>query len=329
MLAQDYMQELGYGNQPFLVYQHDDIARLHLHIVTVNVNENGVKIDDSFEKMKSMQICRELEKKYKLNQLPEDVLSDKLYLQKVDYSKANIKGQISNVVKSVLKEYTFQSLGELNALFSCYNIDMKHLKGESENKKYNGIVYSPTDDSGKIIGTSIKSSRISKEVGFNTISKIIEKHTVRIKEKGLGAHQLKNSILKSLKASNNQAQFISLMQKFSVDVVFRQNESNRIYGVTFIDHKNKVVCNGSRLGKEFSANIFNSHFSQEQDQDTPNISNDTSKYIKNDFHKSPSSLILVDEIFGNFSPGSMGFYAEEEEFIRKIKRKGKKVKRRI
>ena len=46
-------------------------------------------------------------------------------------------------------------------------------------------------------------------------------------------------------------------------MVFRQNDSGRIYGVTFIDHDSRVVLNGSRLGKEYSANVFNERFSGE------------------------------------------------------------------
>lgn len=37
----------------------------------------------------------------------------------------------------------------------------------------------------------------------------------------------------------------------------RRNDTGRIYGVTFIDHNSKIVCNGSRVAKELSANTFN------------------------------------------------------------------------
>jgi hypothetical protein len=66
-LAQDYMDKMGFGNQPFIVYKHEDIDRRHLHIVTVRVDENGKKISDSFEKLRSMDACREWEVKYKLH----------------------------------------------------------------------------------------------------------------------------------------------------------------------------------------------------------------------------------------------------------------------
>jgi len=65
-IAQEYMQKMGYGEQPFIVFKHNDIDRSHIHIVSVCVDENGRKISDKFEKMRSMNVCRELEKHHRL-----------------------------------------------------------------------------------------------------------------------------------------------------------------------------------------------------------------------------------------------------------------------
>ncbi len=62
-MAEEYMREMGYEQQPFVVFKHTDIDRTHIHIVSVCVDETGKKISDKFEKMRSMNICRELEKK--------------------------------------------------------------------------------------------------------------------------------------------------------------------------------------------------------------------------------------------------------------------------
>ena len=45
-IAEEYMQRMGYGDQPYVVYLHRDIARAHLHIVSVRVGPDGQKIDD-------------------------------------------------------------------------------------------------------------------------------------------------------------------------------------------------------------------------------------------------------------------------------------------
>ena len=48
-LAREYMQRMGYGDQPYIVYIHEDIDRRHIHIVSTCVNEKGEKIDDAYE----------------------------------------------------------------------------------------------------------------------------------------------------------------------------------------------------------------------------------------------------------------------------------------
>lgn len=67
-IAEEYMQRMGYGNQPYIVFKHSDIDRVHCHIiVSVRVDETGKKIDSNFEKKRSMAICRELETEFNLH----------------------------------------------------------------------------------------------------------------------------------------------------------------------------------------------------------------------------------------------------------------------
>ena len=66
-IAREYLEKLGFGNQPYLVFKHEDIDRHHLHIVTVRVDDNGKCISDKNNYYRSKQITRELEKKYGLH----------------------------------------------------------------------------------------------------------------------------------------------------------------------------------------------------------------------------------------------------------------------
>jgi len=44
------MKHLGYGNQPYLVYKHADLERVHFHIISTRINcDTGKKITDSYE----------------------------------------------------------------------------------------------------------------------------------------------------------------------------------------------------------------------------------------------------------------------------------------
>ena len=62
-IAKEYMEALGYGNQPHIVFKHTDIAREHIHIVSLRVDSRGRKINDKFEKRRSKKITDALERK--------------------------------------------------------------------------------------------------------------------------------------------------------------------------------------------------------------------------------------------------------------------------
>ena len=74
-IAKEYMEALDYGNQPYIVFKHSDIAREHIHIVSLRVDGEGKKINDRFEKRKSKQITDTLERKYNL--IPSSKVNDK------------------------------------------------------------------------------------------------------------------------------------------------------------------------------------------------------------------------------------------------------------
>ena len=255
-IAQQYMDKLGYGAQPYIVYKHEDINRHHIHIVSLRVDEHGRKLNDKFEFRRSKDITSEIEEKYGLH--PAEKTKDKelTKFQKVDYQSGDIKKQISNTVKGVMSSYRFQSFGEFKTLLSLYNIHAEEVKGEIRGRPYHGIVYSATDDDGEKQGNPIKSSLIGKSVGITTLNHKI-KQTSEIWKEGTLRPEIKNIVHELLNSSTSISQFKNNLNEKGIDVVIRQNNEGRIYGVTFIDHNNRIALNGSRLGKEFSANAIN------------------------------------------------------------------------
>ena len=51
------------------------------------------------------------------------------------------------------------------------------------------------------------------------------------------------------------------LEEQGLRVVIQKNKSGRIYGITFIDDKEGIALNGSRLGKGYAANVFSGYFS--------------------------------------------------------------------
>jgi hypothetical protein len=273
-IAQTYMQKMGYGDQPFIVYKHEDIERRHIHVVSLRVDEDGCKIDHNFERKRSMDICRKLEQQYGLVPADKKQREEGLPLKKVDYKQGDVKHQIANVIRSVARDYHFLSLKEYKAVLSLYNIGMEEIRGEVKGKEYKGLVYSALNKKGEKVGTPFKSSLFGKSVGIEALEKRIGKSAEIIKNKRL-KEQCKTVIATAMRTANNRAAFEKALEKQGVSVLFRTNEQGRIYGATFIDHEQKCVFNGSRLGKEFSANVFNDLFNgnSERTEKTPFVPN--------------------------------------------------------
>ena len=257
-IAKKYMEALGYGKQPYIVFKHNDIAREHIHIVSLRVDSRGQKINDRFEKRRSKKITDALERKFGL--IPSPKVSEKAVTEtpKVDTTKGNIKEQVASIVRTVLKHYRFCSLGELNAILSAYNLAVEEVKTEFRGKKYDGLVYVPTDDKGGKISTPINASDIGRGVGYTVVQNRMQKSKQNVKPL---IPTVRNKVLQTMRTSpNTEKELRQRLKEQGLRVVIRKNESGRIYGITFIDDEQGVAFNGSRLGKGYAANVFNTYF---------------------------------------------------------------------
>ncbi|WP_061868220.1 conjugal transfer protein MobB [Prevotella intermedia] len=258
-IAKEYMEALGYGNQPYIVFKHSDIAREHIHIVSLRVDDEGRKINDRFEKRRSKQITDALERKFGL--IPSSKVSGKVETEtpKVDIDRGNIREQTASVIRMVLKYYRFCSLGELNAILSKYNLAAEEVKTEFRGKKYDGLVYVPTDDKSNKVSTPIHASDIGRGVGYTAVQNRMQKSKQTIKPL---IPTIRNKVLQTMRTSpNTEKELRQRLEEQGLRVVIRKNDNGRIYGITFIDDEQGVALNGSRLGKGYAANVFNGYFS--------------------------------------------------------------------
>ena len=262
-IAQEYMERMGYGNQPYIVFKHKDIDRQHLHIVSLRIDEKGRKFPHDFEAKRSMEILRDLERKYNLHpSVKGQELTDREGLRKVNYKKGNVKQQISSVVRSCLRNYKCSSYGEFRTLLEAFNVSVEERTGTIDERNYAGIVYGAMTDDGYGIGTPFKSSRIGKDVGYEAMQRYYERSKTALKEPG-ALSELRGKIADGMARCSSRTEFCERLHDKGVDAVFRLNAAGRIYGVTFIDHEQGIVANGSLLGRNFSANAFEQLFHAE------------------------------------------------------------------
>ena len=266
-IAREYMERMGYGEQPYIVFKHQDIAREHLHIVSLRIDREGRKLPHDFEARRSVEITRDLEQKYGLHpSIKGQELQDREGLRKVDYQKGDVKQQVSSTVRSCLRHYRCASFGEWRTLLEAFNVSAEERTGTIDGRDYAGMIYGALTDDGYGIGTPFKSSRIGKDVGYEALQRYYERSKTALKEPG-ALNELRGKIADGMARSSSRTEFCERLHDTGVDAVFRLNAAGRIYGVTFIDHKQGIVANGSLLGRNFSANVFEQLFhAEEQNQ---------------------------------------------------------------
>ena len=322
-IAQIYMERLGYGNQPYVIVKHEDIDRHHVHIVSVNVDEKGKRIDKDFLFRRSERIRKKLEKEFNLH--PAEHKRDKIHevVSKVDIGKGDVKKQIASVLFSTTTRYRFQTMGEYRALLSLYNIHVEETRGKVGGREYHGFVYSATDEKGNKVGNPFKASLFGKSAGYAAIEKRFSLSKKQIAEKKF-TEPAKRAVLQVLEETYHRDKFVSLLKAKGIDTVLRLTDEGRIYGATFIDHRTGCVLNGSRMGKELSANALQEHFT------LPYAAEKPIPFIIHPEETVQEHSVVQDDNenpsfgLGLFNPSGQAVNAEEEDFIRKMKRRKKR-----
>jgi hypothetical protein len=253
-IADDYMEGLGFGKQPYLVYQHHDAGHPHLHIVTTNIKPDGKRISFHLLANRASERARkQVELTYDLVKAEDQGKQQNVIikpLEQVDYGKSELKRSITNVVTEVVRAYKFTSIPELNAVLNQYNVTADRGSKDSRMYEKNGLVYWVLDEKGNKLGVPIKASSI---YGKPTIKALEDRFRLNEMLRKPLKDQLKTTIDKALLKPMSQSAFQKQLKTEGIQVIFRQNEEGRLYGITFVDHKAKAVFNGSDLGKTYSA----------------------------------------------------------------------------
>lgn len=268
-IADAYMQRIGFGNQPYLVYQHHDAGHPHLHLVTTNIQRDGKRIKmQNIGRNQSEKARKEIEKEFKLVQADAHHLKQAyeiklVNIQKVQYGKSDTRRAITNVLDAVLPNYKYASLPELNAVLKQYNIVADRGKEGSRLYNSNGLMYRILNDKGEKVGIPIKASQIYNKP---TLKFLQEKFVQNQAEKQRHKLRVKNAIDFSFVKQPKQSlqSLITALQKERIQLVLRQNDKGIIYGLTYIDHQTKCVFNGSDLGKPYSANQIQERCRQQE-----------------------------------------------------------------
>ncbi|MCS3801012.1 relaxase/mobilization nuclease domain-containing protein [Niastella sp. OAS944] len=251
-IAERYMEGIGFGYQPYLVYSHLDAAHPHLHIVSTPIKADGDLIRlHNLGKTTSSIVREKIERDFNLvrakgrNSIDRAVIRP-ADLTKAQYGRRHTKAEISNVVRSVFHHFKYTSFGEFNAVLNAFNVTADPGQPGMRMHEYGGLLYFLLDPAGNKIGKGIKASAIFDEP---TTKKLKERFVKNALKKDDYKGRVCRVIDDVLAKGGSETQLLNELDKYEISVVVRKNKDGRTYGITYVDRKTFHVFNASDLKK--------------------------------------------------------------------------------
>ena len=245
-VVRQLMEKMGYGNQPYILYKHWDTDRVHYHLVSVRVDENGRKIPDFQERKRSQQAMKELSEKYDFEigkgKAQENNTAEKQTnpYQGFDLNAGDYSGQIERIADLAMTYY-FKKPEQFDLIMESLGVQVIHQVDGSHayiglDPKTHKPVTSPIQDSGIRFPTADAIQRqANKSRGL---------YKTREKQKVANAVRLALSPKKGIKTETHTLRYLA---KWGIYTKFSKTAEGRIFGVTFVDHQNKCVFKASDL----------------------------------------------------------------------------------
>lgn len=256
-IAKQYMKDIGFKWQPYLVYRHHDAGHPHCHIVTTHVNSKGNPMDlynigrNRSEKARQhIETAFDLvtaEKKQQLLQQQQQIDG----LQKIKYGESSMARQVARVIEHVMKNYNHTSLKEFNAILRLYNLEAYRGKEGSRMYQRRGLLYRVLDEHGRYIGVPIKASFFDCKP---TLANLEKKFTQNLSIKQIQREQTRKHLVASIRQELSQdpqdlEQLKKKLAQENIRIDLRLDPTGICKDVIYIDLKNRSSITQSEIGE--------------------------------------------------------------------------------
>ncbi|RYX87855.1 hypothetical protein EON73_00320 [bacterium] len=216
-IAEQYLKEMGYGNNPYLIVFHKDTANNHVHMVSSRIDKEGKRINRDFEGKRSSTVI-------------EKILNNDIKLSANKLVEAALHYSISTVPQFKL---LFERRG-YNVWQDDKNIVLRkfdNIQQQIPIEKVNELITQSTKDDKRI--RQLKAIFEKYKTLVNPDVRVLyEPSKFKDEKKPIGYTSELAEVLKS---------------KFGLDVIYHGKSGLPPYGYTIIDNKEKAVFKGGEI----------------------------------------------------------------------------------
>jgi hypothetical protein len=270
-LSTEFMQRIGFADQPYLVYEHLDVPHPHLHIVTTGVDRNGKNIH--LTRRDSKRVTSEMEREFDLVKAqpaqpvrrgqPYEYAADKMPLGNILHEPATpyisaekdaLGPAMTKVLAKVLTDYRFTTLEEYNALLRPFRLKACPGLPGSRTYEHHGLYYQALDEEGRAKRKYIKASQLPGKPTLAYLEGRFEQH--RGEQEGYTL-RVRNAVdwalLPGERTNPNIIRLHQDLENAGIQAVWTIPKNNGAPSVAYVDHQSRWAFGERVLGEAYSA----------------------------------------------------------------------------
>ena len=250
--VEELMEGLGYGNQPWVVFRHNDIERVHYHVVSIRVNEDGRKIRDYYEKRQCDRIVQALEGKYgyvkgRAEETPE---REKASLPVFNEGSGDVVRSIEDCVRDSLT-YHFTTERQFAEILRCHGVRVQEGLGTRDLSVH--LSFQGLDRDGRPCTGSVSDAQLPFDVR-GTLERRLEECQVMDASQGRG--ELRQALSEALSESTDIDSLRRNLKEKHIDLVIYTDREGVPRGTTLIDHRSRCAFKGSEVSRSLSGSLL-------------------------------------------------------------------------
>lgn len=321
--ARELMDGLGYGEQPIVIYKHQDIERTHYHVVSIRTNQQGKRIKKDFERHTLQKLMQKYQKKYgyaigsdEMRVLKKETNPELVFFEP---GKKDVREQFSQIFESALK-YRFTTVFQLVSIMKDLGVKVEVSNIEPYRLSFQGL-----DDKGKPVTGIITESEMGRDF-YKEQEEAIERWKEKKpltreqrEQERRDKFRISKTVAYCLGVSRSEKHLQRMLQNRNIGITLsRTDESDQIFGSTIVDHDGMRVYKGSDLGTETSA----AKFQAAEKRWKKNIEEERERWLKQrkeewernrSQHRQDIAIIESDNIYGPVTEEDRQLYDEITE----------------
>ncbi len=321
--VKDLMEGLGYGEQPWVVFRHEDTGRVHYHVVSTRIDSEGRKIRDYYEKRACDRLVKGLQDKYGYVKGggAKKTEGANVTIPVFRYGEGDVVRMMEDCLRHSLT-YRFTTGRQFAEVLRCHGVLVREGLGKDDLKVH--LSFQGLGDDGRPCTASVSDVKMSLDVMKAVDERIEECDGLDVRREKAG---LLKKVSSALERCGDIPSLVRTLKPQGVDLVIYRDKDGIPRGSTLIDHTSACVFKGSELSRSVGTAILElTESSPTHDGETNDRTKSSGAAEAESFNGGVSEAlsVLFDAVLSG-ECGSMGRDPDESDNKRKRRNKRRMI----